>query len=143
MTRLHNGVALALLSLILGVCSCAYVPPSTNKSKWYATLETNHAVTQLYLNSNEWVPLIGPDGFGGHRRVGLYFAELDGIGPVFRDPVFGKVSAPELKSRCLGTITVDMTKKAITVDLLQNTAKAGDSSRVEPSAVNGTYPLRH
>jgi hypothetical protein len=136
-------VNLVLFGFLIVFCGCAYIPPSTNKSKWYATLETNSARTQLYINANEWVPLVGSEGFGGHRRVGLYFAELDGIGPVFRDPVFGKVSNPELKARCLGTINVDTAKKKVTIDLQQTVPNASDSSRTEPWSANGTYPLKH
>jgi hypothetical protein len=112
------------------ICGCAYIPPSKDKAQWYATLDSSSGRATLDINSNEWLPLFGADGFGGHRRVMLYFADLDGTGPVYENPVFGESSAPEAKKRYSGSITVDAEHKKVIVDLQECPA-------------NGTYPLRH
>jgi hypothetical protein len=121
---------IALISLFLvWICGCAYIPPSKDQSQWYATLESNSGKTELLINSNEWEPLVGADGFGGHRRVMLYFAELDGSGPVYQNPVFGEFSAPKEKKPYSGSITIDADHKKAIIDL-------------QTCPANGTYPLR-
>ena len=120
----------SILILAVWVCGCAYIPPSKDKAQWYATLESSSGGTTLQINSNEWEPLLGADGFGGHRRVMLYFAELDGAGPVYQNPVFGENSAPEAKKRYSGSITVDAEHKKVIIDL-------------QACPENGMYPLRH
>jgi hypothetical protein len=135
--KIINGLLLGCSVIVLG--GCAYVPPSNDKAKWYATIQDNAAKTELSINANEWIPLFGADGFGGNRRVMLYFAELDGVGPIYRDPVFGTFSAPELKTRCQGIITIDLSTKNVKIDLQQNVSKTNDVSKAEPNPANGTY----
>jgi hypothetical protein len=124
-------------------CGCAYVPPSNDKAQWYATLEDVSGKRVLQINSNECVPLLGSEGFGGSRRVMLYFADIDGDGPVYQNPKFGKNSTPRLKSDCLGTINVDIKEQKVIIDLQQIISNPGEPLKTEPCPANGTYPLKH
>jgi hypothetical protein len=148
-TMLHYTMAMLSLVLFLG---CAYVPPSQDKTQWYATLDKVHWNSAdgkpasdkicLQINSPYWEPLLGPDGFGGKREMPLYFSYLEGIGPEYRDPEFGTASSPSLKSRHLGTIMVDKQNKRVIIDLQRVVSKPGEPQRTEPSPANGTYPLK-
>ena len=129
--------------MVILLWGCAYIPPSNDKAQWYATLDNVSDKTVLNIDANERVPLVGPDGPGGSRRVSLYFADLNDAGPVYSNPVFGKSSAPELKVRCLGTITVDTKSKKVIINLQQIISKPSEPLKTEPCPANGTYPLKH
>jgi hypothetical protein len=121
---------------------CTYSPPSDDKSKWFATEEVISGRISLDINSYEREPFIGPAGFGGFRRVMLYFAELNGDGPVYKNPIFGRCDAPKLRSRHWGTISVDTAKKEVVIDLREVISTPDEPLKTKLSAANGTYPLK-
>jgi hypothetical protein len=138
----HAKTNWLIILVVCLFCGCSYVPPSTSKSDWYATIENHSGKSLLVLNANEWMPLFGADGFGGNRRVMLYFSDLEGDGPVFQNPVFGEFSAPKLASRHLGTIAVNDKKGEVEINLQQIISKPGDPVKTESCPANGVYPLK-
>jgi hypothetical protein len=143
-----------LIPILLCVTSCAYSPPSDNRADWYATIERggptkhipvskNPAIICLEIQARYREPLFGVEGFGGSGEEIQYWANLEGQGPVYRDPeVYRNGGGLSWKARHRGTITVDRSKKLVVIDLNRIVSDLGEPEKLEPSGVNGSFRIR-
>ena len=141
-----------LIPIFVFVTGCSYVPASNNKADWYATLEnggpeklppvSEHPGTVcLQICRKSWEPLFGVDGPGGPREGYVFWSNLSGEGPVYRDPELHESSLSHpFPNR--GTITIDKKNKRVTIDLQRIVSKPGEPEKLETSPANGTYPIR-
>jgi hypothetical protein len=140
--------------LVLGMLGCGYVDPDEHKSDWYAVIEnggpTKHDPVSnvsgsicVELRGTYQTPFWGPDGFGRRSQVVLYWANLIGEGPVYRDPDF-HMSNGGLSWRVQhhGTIVVDNQNEKVAIDLQILVSKPGEADRWGDSPANGIYSIR-
>lgn len=142
-----------ILCVFIAVFSaCTYVPGSDNKLKWFAVLENGgpeklipvskkSGEICLQISATSWYPLVGPDGFGGPREGYMYWTNLSGEGPVYRDPEFNESDRLH-QSNYRGTIAIDKKHNRVVIDLQRIVSKPGEPEKLEPSPANGTYPIK-
>ena len=147
MKTLPTFVLLAVL-----VVGCAYVPAPEDISKWFASLENGgpgklipvsekNGTICLQISATSWYPIVGPDGFGGPREGYMYWTNLVGDGPIYRDPELNESDRLQ-QSNYRGTITIDKKHKKVIIDLQRIVSKPGEVEKLEPSPANGTYPIK-
>jgi hypothetical protein len=135
------------------ICGCAYIPPSTDKTNWYAVLENGgpekyspvskvSGTVCLKIMVKFWRPLITADGGpGGPTEGWLYWVNLTGEGPVYHDQAIHEDNGYPTP-RQLGTISIDKKNKKVIIDLQQLVSKPGEPLKTEPSPANGTYRIK-
>jgi hypothetical protein len=148
---MRNNI-LVVTCIVLLFIGCAYVPPSEDNAKWFATLENGGpkklfpiskavGTVHLEIKTSIWVPLVGPDGFGGAREGYEYWANLAGEGPIYHDPDLAENGRFEF-SHNQGTITIDKKDKKVIIDLHRIISKPGEPLKTEPSPANGIYRIK-
>ena len=129
---------LRTILLVLAVTVSACTSPTKGKGVTRVELiRKGEGKMLLSITRREWEGVVGPHGFVGYSTVG-YWAALDGAGPSFENPHFQDNPSD---FRCVGSITVDLVKRSVRIEMKRIVSKTGEVERLRPHPVNGTYSI--
>lgn len=117
--------AFLLLAPVLILAGCA---SSKDLNHNYAELiEFSDQKIDIHIVHREWGGLFDAHGYIGYQDNG-YTAGLRGKGPTFVDPIF-QDNPP--RTRCVGSITLDLEHKKVTISMRRVIPHEGKSDRTK------------
>jgi len=131
-----KNMILLFVLIAIGLVACVG-PKSSGQREHAVVIRKGPGKLLLSITKQEWRGVYGEHGYEGYRTVG-YWAALEGPGPTFANPHFQDNPSG---FRCTGTITLDLERMSVTVDMRRIVSGLGEPERTKPHPANGTYSI--